>query len=83
MDEDIDVDLLISLVKANPPIWDKSLEDYKCDQTALAWKNVFCRLNEVFENLDGKEKNEFGKLLIYLLFTDSLPNVIIVNEAIQ
>ncbi|XP_068200905.1 uncharacterized protein [Palaemon carinicauda] len=65
MDEDIEVDLLISLVEANPVIWDKSLDHYKCrEQTALAWKNVCCGLNEEFEHLDGKIKNEFGNRVV-------------------
>lgn len=59
MEQNIDIELLISLVEMKPVLWGKSLEEYKCrSSVASAWKEVCCGLREDFESLDDKEKNE-------------------------
>lgn len=58
----IDNDVLISLVESKPVLWDKRLDNFK-DRvvTRDAWREVCCALKSDFEELEVKEKNEFGK----------------------
>ena len=45
-------------------LWDKELEEYKCrNSVTSAWRDICCSLNDNFEDLSDKEKNEFGKFL--------------------
>ena len=82
MESEIDIDLLISLVEMKPVLWDKTLEDYKSrNLTTNAWRDVCCGLYKEFENLNEKEKNEFGNLQnIYFCFTISYFFQSIINQ---
>nr|CAH7757982.1 unnamed protein product [Callosobruchus chinensis] len=62
MDNDIHHDILIALVEARPVLWDKTMYGFK-DRNATrdAWREVCCALKEGFEEMQNKEKNEFGK----------------------
>lgn len=60
--DDIDNDVLISLVEARPVLWDKTLDSFKDrNQTRDAWREVCCALKNNFEDMEDKEKNAFGK----------------------
>lgn len=64
---EVDMDNLISLVQARPVIWDKTSVIYKDrNLTKTAWKEIFVELKSDFEELEGGEKNNFGKFY-YLL----------------
>jgi len=60
--DDINTDMLISLVEARPALWDKTLDLYK-DKTSKesAWREICTILNEDFPELDQKERQNFGK----------------------
>lgn len=60
--DDINTDMLISLVEARPTLWDKTLDIYK-DKTSKesAWREICTILNEDFPELDQKERRNFGK----------------------
>lgn len=57
------MELLISLVENRPVLWDKTQECYKNRQSSFAVSRLpFClALNEGFETMSEKEKNDFGK----------------------
>lgn len=62
MVEEIDNDVLISLVMARPVLWDKTLDIFKDrGATRNAWREVFLDLNPGFEEMEDKEKNTYGK----------------------
>lgn len=55
----LDIDQLISLVEAKPVIWDKTLDIYKDrNETKKAWIEIFKEMNNEFENLEDKVKND-------------------------
>lgn len=60
--EDIDCEILISLVENRRVLWDKTLDSFK-DRilTRNAWREVCEALKADFEELEDKEKNAFGK----------------------
>ena len=59
--EDLNVDLLISLIEQRPVIWDKTLGVYRDKKdTKKAWKEVFIQLRSDFEECGAIEKNNFG-----------------------
>lgn len=60
--EDIDAEVLITLVEARPVLWDKFLDAYK-DRNATkdGWHEVCVELHPEFDALDVKDKNAFGK----------------------
>jgi hypothetical protein len=60
--DDINTDMLISLVEARPALWDKTLDIYK-DKISKesAWREICTILNEDFPALDQKERQHFGK----------------------
>ncbi|CAG4957313.1 unnamed protein product [Colias eurytheme] len=63
--DNIDMDLLISLVENRPVLWDKTQVCYKNRLSSFAaWREIFLALNEGFETLSQKEKNIFGKEII-------------------
>ncbi|XP_047489225.1 uncharacterized protein LOC125039400 [Penaeus chinensis] len=62
--QELDVELLISLVKDRPVLWDKSLDEYKSRaETTAAWREVCNILNEDFEYLSDEAKIKYGKLI--------------------
>lgn len=72
MEQNIDIELLISLVEMKPVLWGKSLEEYKCRSSVTsAWKEVCCGLREDFESLDDKEMNEFGMCIYFSIYKHS------------
>lgn len=59
---DIDLEILITLVHERPILWDKTEALYKDRiQTRNAWIEVFKELNNTFEELEDKAKNDYGK----------------------
>jgi len=62
--DDINTEMLISLVEARPALWNKTLDSYK-DKTSKesAWREICTILNENFQALDKKERQNFGKSL--------------------
>lgn len=67
--EEIDSEILISLVQDKPEIWDKAIEDYKNrNKKTEAWRSICAQLKENFENLSDGERKEFGKFKIILSF---------------
>lgn len=64
MAEDIDSEILISLVQERPVLWDKTLEIYKDrNATRNAWKEIYIELHNDFDNFEDKEKKAFGEFL--------------------
>ncbi|CAH1994265.1 unnamed protein product [Acanthoscelides obtectus] len=63
--EQIDSEILISLVQDKPEIWDKAAEDYKNrNKKTEAWRSICAQLKEHFENLSDGERKEFGQLVL-------------------
>lgn len=62
--DDIDAEILITLVEARPVLWDKSLDVYK-DRIATknGWREVCLAIKEDFDLMEEKDKNAFGKYL--------------------
>lgn len=61
------MELLISLVENRPVLWDKTQECYKNRQSSFAaWREICLALNEGFETMSEKEKNDFGNILFSL-----------------
>ncbi|XP_049948240.1 uncharacterized protein LOC126456533 [Schistocerca serialis cubense] len=60
MDE-IDTELLITLVEVRPVLWDKTLDAYR-DRIATknAWREVCVALKQDFDEMEDKDKNVFG-----------------------
>ncbi|XP_049799554.1 uncharacterized protein LOC126234856 [Schistocerca nitens] len=60
MDE-IDTELLITLVEVRPVLWDKTLDAYR-DRIATknAWREVCVALKQDFDEMEDKDKNAFG-----------------------
>ncbi|XP_071051204.1 uncharacterized protein [Onthophagus taurus] len=62
MSQEIDIEVLISLVEAQTVLWDKTIEKYKNKVlTKNAWKGVCCALDSTFNDMNDNEKNKFGK----------------------
>ncbi|XP_063630230.1 uncharacterized protein LOC134801560 [Cydia splendana] len=61
----IDKELLISLMEQRPVLWDKTLDKYK-DKTAstASWREICVILNKDFEDMEQKQRQEFGKYVI-------------------
>lgn len=68
--ENINTELLISLVEERPVIWDKTLNLYKDKKSKeSAWKEICVALNKDFEELEQKQRQNFGKLkFLHILF---------------
>lgn len=61
MDE-ISTELLIILVEERPAIWDKTLDSYKDKKLKeSAWREICVTLKENFEELEQKQRQDFGK----------------------
>lgn len=62
--DDINTEILISLVEKRPVIWDKTLNIYN-DKTIKekAWLGTCSILNVTFPVLEQREWQDFGKLL--------------------
>jgi hypothetical protein len=61
MDE-ISTELLIILVEERPAIWDKTLDSYKHKKLKeSAWREICVTLKENFEELEQKQRQDFGK----------------------
>lgn len=69
--EEFDYELLVNLVQEREVLWDKTSESYKDKRKNIkAWQEICVILNEKFETLSDKEKNEYGELhLFYLIVT--------------
>lgn len=67
--DDINIEILISLVEARSTLWDKSLDKYK-DKTLKesAWREICTILNEDFLVLEQKERQHFGKFIVCFNF---------------
>ncbi|KAJ8943581.1 hypothetical protein NQ314_009706 [Rhamnusium bicolor] len=63
--DQIDVEVLITLVELRPVLWDKTLDVYK-DRIATrnAWREVCSALKQDFNEMEDKDKNVFGKEVI-------------------
>jgi hypothetical protein len=62
--EEINTELLITLVEERPAIWDKTLDCYKDKKLKeSAWREKCVILKENFEELEQKQRQEFGKFL--------------------
>lgn len=74
MDE-IDAEVLITLVETRPVLWDKTLDVYK-DRIATknGWREVCSALKQDFDELEEKDKNAFGKYLYILHYYLKLQN---------
>nr|CAI5845422.1 unnamed protein product [Callosobruchus analis] len=56
------MEMLIMLVQGQPVIWDKTQEAYKDRAKARnALLEVFKQLNDKSEEMDQKDKNDYGK----------------------
>lgn len=63
MAKNIDKELLISMVEARPALWDKQSGDFKDKHLKIdCWKAVCLSLNEDFDILEEKQRQEYGKL---------------------
>ncbi|XP_018311577.1 uncharacterized protein [Mycetomoellerius zeteki] len=63
--EEINTELLISLIEERPAIWDKTLNIYKDKNIKeSAWREICVILKEGFEEKEQKERQEFGKLVL-------------------
>ncbi|XP_072387724.1 uncharacterized protein [Diabrotica undecimpunctata] len=63
--DNIDMELLIIMVENRPVLWDKTQECYKKKQSSFsAWREIYIALNDDFEALSEKEKNDFGRYVI-------------------
>ncbi|XP_063373768.1 uncharacterized protein LOC134661570 [Cydia amplana] len=61
MADNIDNDLLISLVEERPVLWDKTIEEYKDkDKKNSAWKEVCRSIFPTFDEQTNKEKTKIG-----------------------
>ncbi|KAI5725753.1 hypothetical protein M8J77_019743 [Diaphorina citri] len=64
MAKNIDKELLISMVEARPALWDKQSGDFKDKHLKIdCWKAVCLSLNEDFDILEEKQRQEYGKLV--------------------
>lgn len=56
-------ELLISMVEARPALWDKEADDFKDKHLKIdCWRAVCLSLNEDFDTLQEKQRQEYGKL---------------------
>ncbi|CAH1954332.1 unnamed protein product [Acanthoscelides obtectus] len=63
--EQIDSEILISLVQDKSEIWDKAAEDYKNrNKKTEAWRSICAQLKENFGNLSDGERKVFGQLVL-------------------
>ncbi|KAG6447523.1 uncharacterized protein LOC115441811 [Manduca sexta] len=61
----IDIELLISLIESRPALWDITDECYKNKQSHFAaWMKICTALNDDFQALPDKEKNDFRKEVV-------------------
>lgn len=64
MSENIDCDLLISLVEERPVLWDKTIDDFKNKNLKTeGWKDVCRNIFHDFDDKNDKEKTRLGKLI--------------------
>ena len=62
MSEIIDNEILISLIQERPVLWDKTLEIFKDrNATRNAWHEVCLGFRSDFDQLEKRERNDFGK----------------------
>lgn len=67
MEYDIDMNVLISLVESRPVLWDNTVESYKNKQANfMAWKEIYIKLYEDFEQLSDQGKIEFGEFALFI-----------------
>lgn len=68
LNKNIDMDLLISLVRERPVVWDKTLEEFKYKNiTNEAWKDICVKLYSDFDSLNDKDKDIFGKIYLFIV----------------
>lgn len=64
--KNINVENLISLVQNRPVLWDKTLEIYKDKNLRTAgWREICIILNEDFEEMEEKNRQDYGKFIIF------------------
>lgn len=64
--KNINVEHLISLVQNRPVLWDKTLEIYKDKNLRTAgWREICINLNEDFEEMEEKNRQDYGKFVIF------------------
>lgn len=64
--KNINVENLISLVQNRPVLWDKTLEIYKDKNLRTAgWREICINLNEDFEEMEEKNRQDYGKFVIF------------------
>lgn len=64
--KNINVENLISLVQNRPVLWDKTLEIYKDKNLRTAgWREICIILNEDFEEMEEKKRQDYGKFVIF------------------
>lgn len=62
---DLDAEVLITLVEERPVLWNKALESFKSKmETSSAWRDV-CRIMNPNDQLPEVERNKYGKLILY------------------
>lgn len=60
----IDNEILISLIREKPVLWDKTLEIFKDrNATKNAWHEVCLEFRSDFDQLKEKDRNDFGKFI--------------------
>lgn len=65
MTDNIDTEVLISLVEERPVIWDKTLEIYKDrNLKTSAWREICAILKADFKEMEEKERQEFGMYVL-------------------
>lgn len=64
--KNINVENLISLVQNRPVLLDKTLEIYKDKNLRTAgWREICIILNEDFEEMEEKNRQDYGKFVIF------------------
>lgn len=58
----VDRELLISLIKDKPVLWDRTTDCYKNRIFTIdAWKDIATNINPEFESMNKKARMDFGK----------------------
>ena len=75
--QDIDIDILISLVQEGPIIWNISCEHYSDKfRKANEWAAVCKKIFPDYEEYEEQKKNKIGELLFIMLFVNSIHKLI-------
>jgi hypothetical protein len=65
----LDVEALIDAVRDRPALWDTRCSEYSDKvNKAQCWREIFCNVEEGYDDLDAEKQKEIGKILLQFVY---------------